>query len=153
MVTAKELGEKYLEVLRSGNVKQGRHQLVDLNKDGERCYCALGVFYLVAKEYFPGCIEINDSSVDIRRPDKKQIIKLTGSLPKCLEQAFTMKHNHPNSFISHIDSATAISALNDTGQSFIQIADAIEKYNMLKLDDTEVTINIDEECFLGKEYP
>lgn len=86
--------KKWVEALRSGEYKQGRHQLYDFD-----AYCCLGVGYKVATG---------------KTPPRRAYIPLDcEAVPKQLIEANPLTNR--------------LSAMNDNGQHFSEIADWIEK--------------------------
>lgn len=113
-----EIKEKWLDALRSGKYKQGTNKLRTLS-DG---YCCLGVLCdIYHKETHEGSWKESDFSYEFINENKPNV---TVYLPEYIakwaglsgtDPRIKSKHNHPISYI------------NDKGNSFIEIAELIEK--------------------------
>lgn len=101
-----EFKDKWLAALRSGDFKQGSKSLCKINEASEKTYCCLGVGYLVATGYDP----IDTASGYIQGSN----IDVTGVPGEIVGHG------------SHNNIACKLANMNDSGKSFLEIADWIE---------------------------
>ena len=111
-MTNKELRQKWLDALRSGEYEQGRDYLHIRDCDGHK-YCATGVLadVLGAAWVLERSAEEDWWAFDVFRPDRGSMFGLDSGYVEELDLG------------REIDAATS---LNDRGDSFHQIADYLE---------------------------
>ena len=107
-MNTKEMKQKWLEALRSGEYKQTKGTLKGVNEDGEVGYCCLGVFLSAVLEDEPPKAYLEEGYETYADEGPQEMYNKTMSiLGEGIQQA-------------GID-------MNDFGKSFVEIADMIEK--------------------------
>jgi hypothetical protein len=114
----KEVKEKWLEALRSGEYEQGRERL----RSGDK-FCCLGVLCEIYRK--------DMDNGEWRTYDKDDILFQTGAtskfgtLPRVVINWSELPDDNPN--VTHDGMVNTLASLNDNGESFETIADVIEK--------------------------
>ena len=109
----KELKNKWLAALRSGEYKQGQDYLCKINKDGSREYCCLGVLAEVSELY---------DKRDIGGPGE------IGYVPKDHSDynGEMLVFDNNDNILSPIEQSD-LASMNDQGTDFVDIANYIEE--------------------------
>ena len=114
-----EIKKKWVEALRSGDYKQGKTCLKQIDFDGETRHCCLGVLAEICEvpnEILGGSLY----TFNFPRSDKYMFFRSTALLDK----NFEMKH-----FIYGYSNIRTLMRMNDSGDyTFEDIADYIEKH-------------------------
>ena len=115
----KVLADKWLAALRSGEYQQGVEELESQNEDGSSSYCCLGVLQVVADgKVQPYDERSADTGDDDELPTSKWL-KARGIV--------FLDSNRKDCCNPHLPTLNKAAAeANDTGVSFVRIADAIE---------------------------
>ena len=112
----KEIADKVVKELRNGNNKQGKGSLRNFEDE----FCCLGVMCMIAVE--EGIIKKprkNTKTGEYEFGEDKK----TGTLPQAVVEWAGVK----SAYVAIPDGGTLMS-LNDSGKTFEEIADVIEKY-------------------------
>jgi hypothetical protein len=113
----KDIAEKWVAALRSGQYKQARGTLRDTEQSGATGFCCLGVLCDISKQG-----EWNQDDRDtwnyVLRADFSET-----QLPDFVLEWAGMAHRE-----GMLPRGETLTNLNDSGKSFDQIADIIEKY-------------------------
>jgi hypothetical protein len=116
MAMDKEIKEKWLAALRSGDYKQGQYALKRVDDVGNTSYCCMGVLAcIVGKE---NKMENNDFYNDNVYEELAQITRGPGDWSSIKSHEYT----HKDGSIKHL------ATHNDSGDTFLEIADIIEEY-------------------------
>lgn len=109
-----EIKTKWIEALKSGKYKQGREHL----RAGDD-FCCLGVLCDIYKNQ-------STEKVEWESPDRGNVYSIlnhSGVLPKPVQEWAELDSENPITG----DAGHSLAHLNDTGKSFLEIADLIEK--------------------------
>ena len=124
----KEIADKWVKELRSGKWTQGYQRLAVKNDLGEMSYCCLGVLCEMAVE--AGIVTRKKERVNA--PDEAEVYGYSyggqfSILPDVVQEWAGMRW--PAGDVDNQDGSTAFSlaSLNDSGKTFEEIADVIEK--------------------------
>lgn len=120
MAMNKKIKREWLKALRSGKYKQGRIRLCAIGPDGSESFCCLGVLYDAC---IPGALWVEDGrgwAIDTKeRLDKERGVRVSPSYdltPKIRDLVGLLGAD-----------CDELAYRNDSGSTFAQIADYIEK--------------------------
>jgi hypothetical protein len=117
-----EIKRQWVEALRSGKFTQGRRLLCRINTDdGSKTHCCLGVLCDILK--IPSSVDDSDPDALQYGPEKDISI-----LPKIAVQLAGLSNPNPRVFVTPYGTTyeTNLASLNDSGKTFLEIADLIE---------------------------
>lgn len=117
----KEIKKEWIEALGSGGYEQGRNQLAERTLNGDMKYCCLGVLCEIAVKHGIIKKEVLFGSMVIYGPDDD--FGTVGALPN--QVVAWARTPDANPYIE--DMQISLTGLNDSGRSFEQIADIIER--------------------------
>lgn len=128
----KEIADKWVEALRSGNYEQGDGALCSVTEVGEKLYCCLGVLTHIY------ITEHNDTNFGFtplrerREADKIAYVSTCGDvdtqyLPTAVRKWAGMK-TEDGTLPNDIHGEDTLAGLNDCGSEFSDIADIIKQY-------------------------
>ena len=122
----KVIMKKLVKALRSGDYLQGTHRLAKVDGYGEHRFCCLGVLCNIMQE------ETGKLKVTKLKHMEYAFNTITGVLPDAVMEWSGIKD--ANGVIKYKNGkSNSLTALNDNGKSFNQIADIIEKnYEVLQ---------------------
>jgi hypothetical protein len=114
---------QWVAALRSGEYRQGRGHLKK-NTDGENFYCCLGVLCEIAlQDGLPLREHVGGNGATFFNGDDS-------FLPSEIAQWAKLPNDNPSTSlrtIENVEENATLSYLNDTGKSFLEIADIIER--------------------------
>jgi len=121
----KEIAERWVSALRSGEYKQGRLYL-----KSERGYCCLGVLCdILGVEWAIDDRKIESYTVyEVKDGKDGKDGKIISTLPKEIMKKIGWSFSSIKDRLGYVGNQFSLTALNDTGKSFDEIANVIEKH-------------------------
>jgi hypothetical protein len=141
--------KQWLEALRSGQYKQAKGFLRRLDRNGNLGHCCLGVLCELVMPAIPDSGWLSDHSGTFRTPAGDSHTSLVGPVRDYanLDQRsprINIPSDHPlwedgrvSAHMLDDRRGTELAGLNDSGLSFLEIADLIEQYLPVTIDDLQ----------------
>ena len=122
----KEIAEKWMETLRSGEYKQTKGKLANVDRTE---HCCLGVLCeLAIKDGVDVEVDVRHEAEDGEDTFYTEFDKETGHPPDSVREWAGMGSPSGRLYQPAYDEDTSLASLNDRNWSFKQIADVIEKH-------------------------
>lgn len=131
-----EARKLWADALRSGEYKQG-DGLLRYESNGQACYCCLGVACdLYQKHVAPLDVEVRDNGITLYGGH-------TAACPKPVAKWLNI--NNLGDLVTRLGKHRCLAAMNDSGETFADIADVIDSGNLKPFTSSEYDDEHDDE--------